>query len=81
MCITEMEQHVVMAKVLAIALALQFQRFIEADSEDVNNEVPTEYEALVNGYTNMDRVFQEATYNMKKNEIIEKINLWSVRTL
>lgn len=26
-------------------------------------------------------VFQEATYNMKKNEIIEKINLWSVRTL
>ena len=33
------------------------------------------------GYTNMDRVFQEAIYNMKKNEIIEKINLWSVRTL
>lgn len=33
------------------------------------------------GYTNMGRVFREATYNMKKNEIIEKINLWSVMTL
>lgn len=33
------------------------------------------------GYTNMDRVFHKATYNMKKNEIIEKINLWGVRTL
>lgn len=32
-------------------------------------------------YTNMARVFHEATYNMKKNEIIEKINMWSVRTL
>lgn len=33
------------------------------------------------GYKNMNKVFHEATYNMKKNEIIEKINLWRVMTL
>ena len=32
-------------------------------------------------YKNMNKVFHEATYNMKKNEIIEKINLWSVMNL
>lgn len=56
-------------KVLARALALQFQRFIEADSEDVNNEVPTEYEALVNGVDN--------SYELRNSVLYPGDNFWA----
>lgn len=36
-------------KLLAKALAMQFQRFIEANVDDIDNVIPAEYEALLNG--------------------------------
>lgn len=39
-------------KILAKALAYQFQLFVEADSEDIDNSVAKEYEKLVNGTDN-----------------------------
>ena len=36
-------------KLLAKALAMQFQRFIEANIDDIDNVIPAEYEALLNG--------------------------------
>lgn len=36
-------------KILAKALAYQFQLFVEADHEDIDNDVAKEYEKLVNG--------------------------------
>lgn len=56
-------------RLLARALALQFQRFIEADSEDVNNEVPTEYEALVNGVDN--------SYELRNSVLYPGDNFWA----
>lgn len=55
-------------KVLARALAMQFQRFIEADSEDINNEVPAEYEALVNGVDN--------SYELRYSVLYPGDNFW-----
>lgn len=68
-CVRECMDHFGIAAVheenkmyLARALALQFQWFIESDSEDVDNKIAVEYEALVNGSDDSFELRNSALY-------------------
>lgn len=45
------------------ALAMQFQLFLDADTDDIDNNIPSEYERLVGGAENSVHIRRSALYN------------------